>query len=64
MVKLGRTFFDGKSLRTPLYQRSLLRSGDVFRGPAIVAEYSATTVVPPGCVARVDQYRNILIEVR
>ena len=64
MVKVGRTLFDGKSLRTPLYQRSLLRSGDVFRGPAIVAEYSATTVVPPGCVARVDQYRNILIEVR
>jgi len=56
--------FDGRAVRAPLYQRELLRAGDRFSGPAIIAEYSATTVLPPACRARVDARENIVIEVR
>jgi N-methylhydantoinase A len=63
IVKQTRVYFDSRSLRAPLYEREQLRAGDVFRGPAVVAEYSATTVIPPGCVAHVDAFRNLVIEV-
>jgi N-methylhydantoinase A len=41
----------------------LLRPGDAFSGPAIVAEYSATAALPPGCRARVDEWENIIVEI-
>jgi N-methylhydantoinase A len=63
VVKQRRVVFDGRASRAPMYDRAKLRPGDTFAGPAIVAEYSATTVLPPGCRARVDERENILIEV-
>jgi len=33
-------------------------------GPCIVEEYDATTVVPPGCLAWLDKWGNIVIEIR
>jgi N-methylhydantoinase A len=63
VIKSGKMIFYGKSADTPVYDRDRLRPGDTFAGPAIVTEYSATTVVPPGCTANVDAYQNILIEV-
>jgi N-methylhydantoinase A len=54
---------NGRRLRAPVYQRSSLRAGDRFAGPAVVTEYSATTFVPPGCRAFVDKRLNLLIEV-
>ncbi|MGZ4836370.1 MAG: hypothetical protein ACXVZZ_12090, partial [Terriglobales bacterium] len=59
-----RVVFDGRASKAPIYRRELLRPGDVFLGPAIVAEYSATTVLPPGCRASVDERQNIVIEVK
>ncbi len=63
VIKSGKMIFYGKSADTPVYDRDRLRPGDTFAGPAIVTEYSATTVVPPGCTANVDAHQNILIEV-
>jgi N-methylhydantoinase A len=51
--------FAGRRLVTAVYDRARLRTGHRFGGPAIVAEYSATTVVPPGWQALVDAYENI-----
>jgi N-methylhydantoinase A len=64
VVKQRRVVFEGRTSRAPVYDRAKLRPGDAFAGPAIVAEYSATTVLPPGCRARVDERENIVIEVR
>jgi len=64
VVKQGRVLFDGHASKAPVYDRASLRPGDTFAGPAIVAEYSATTVLPPRCRARVDERENIVIEVR
>lgn len=59
----GRHALVGRRRGNAIYDRDLLRAGDVFSGPAIVAEYSATTVVPRGARAKVDAWGNIVIEV-
>ena len=51
----------GHSVAAALYERDALRSGRRLRGPAIIAEYSATTYVPPGLAFRVDAAGNLLI---
>jgi N-methylhydantoinase A len=45
-----------------LYERERLAPGMRFEGPALVCEYSATTVVPPGWRARVDGLGNLILE--
>ncbi len=59
---LRRTLFQGRAVETPVYDRAKLRAGKRFAGPAIVSEYSATTVVPPRWRARVDAYGNVILE--
>lgn len=54
-------YFGGRKWRTPVYSREKLHAGNRLRGPAIVAEYSATTVVPPGWSACVDRYRHLVL---
>ena len=61
--ELSPVLFDGKTVRTPIYDRTQLARRN-FVGPAIVAEYSATTVIPPDFRFHVDQVGNLLIEVR
>jgi N-methylhydantoinase A len=46
---------------TPVYTRSELPAGVSFGGPAIVEQLDSTTVVPPGAVAKVDKYLNIVM---
>jgi len=58
----ARAIFGGRTLAVPVYDRDSLRQGRSYRGPAIVAEYGATTAVPPGMRFRVDSARNLLIE--
>jgi N-methylhydantoinase A len=58
----GEAIFSGKKVRLKLYEREMLRPGIAFAGPALVTEYSATTVVPPGWKARVDNRGNLTLE--
>jgi N-methylhydantoinase A len=55
--------FGGKALTASLYNREQIRPGLTFRGPAVVAEYSATTVIPSGMRARVDAVGNLVVSV-
>jgi N-methylhydantoinase A len=57
-----RVVFDGRAVRTPVFRREELPAGWTQRGPAIVCEYSATTVVPPGWRASVDRTGGLLLE--
>jgi N-methylhydantoinase A/oxoprolinase/acetone carboxylase beta subunit len=50
-------------LDTPRYRRELLRAGNDIRGPAIVDQMDATTVLPPGFAATVDRFGNLVIAV-
>src|SRR5579864_2235646 len=40
--------FDDKKRRTVIYSRESMPFGTRYSGPAIITEYSATTVIPPG----------------
>lgn len=59
-----RTWFGHveKSMDCAWYQRESLRAGAFFEGPAVVAEYSATTLVPPGWKAKIDQWNCLVLE--
>jgi N-methylhydantoinase A len=52
---------DGKRCHASLIARNDLRSGDFLSGPAVISEYSATTLVPHGWTGRVDAYGQILL---
>ena len=54
-----KVIFGGTALTTAILGRSSIRTN--FRGPAIVTEYSATTVVPPGWQGQADRTGNLLL---
>jgi N-methylhydantoinase A len=56
--------FDGKNLPTKLYSRDDLRPGKKYSGPAIITEYSATTVIPPGNHFHLDRAANLIVTIR
>jgi N-methylhydantoinase A len=58
-----KIFFEGSYLLSRLFRRDALTPGDTLRGPAMVTEYTAATVLPPGSVARVDGFGNLAIAV-
>jgi N-methylhydantoinase A len=51
----------GNFLACQVIDRTHLRWGDVVRGPAVLEELDATTLVHPGYEARVDQHGNVLL---
>ncbi len=53
--------FDGKKHRTMLYAREQLQPGKKYQGPAIVTEYSATTVIPPKKRFHIDKASNLIV---
>ncbi|MPN42325.1 hypothetical protein SDC9_189882 [bioreactor metagenome] len=54
-------FFDGSYRESTVYNRELMPPGCQIEGPAMIEEYAASTPVPPGHVAVIDAYRNIVI---
>ncbi len=58
-----RVFFDANEhSETTIYDRDKLEVGVAFAGPAIVEQFDATTVVPPGWHALVNRYSNLILE--
>ena len=53
---------DGTTCEATLYERDALDVGATITGPAIVEQFDATTVIPPGWRGRVDQRRNLILE--
>ena len=44
-----------------LYERDRLAIGAIVGGPAIVEQFDATTVIPPGWSGRIDGYGNLIL---
>jgi N-methylhydantoinase A len=59
-----KCFLSGASREMPFYERAKLLHGHEFSGPAIITEYSATSIVPVGWRARVDAYGQIHVTQR
>ena len=51
----------GRWHRTPLFDRSQLSPGHTLAGPAIVQEYSATTLIPPRHQATIGAHSHLWI---
>src|SRR3989442_1235902 len=56
-----RCLFAGRVRGAKWIERDGLHAGHRFAGPAVITEYSATTLVPPGWTARVDAYGQIVL---
>jgi N-methylhydantoinase A len=56
-----RARFDGKELDCPVYQRERLDVGVELAGPAILDQLDCTTVICPGQIARVDEWKNLIV---
>jgi N-methylhydantoinase A len=56
-------YFDGAWVQARVYDRDRLRPGDAIAGPALVAEYTSVTVLPPDARLVVDGLRNLVINV-
>jgi len=46
-----------------IYRRDRLRAGNAIRGPAVIEEVTATTVVEQGQTCQVDPYGNLIISI-
>ena len=56
-------YFDGRNrAAATIYERDGLDIGLSIAGPAAIEQFDATTIVPPGWRARVDRYRNLVLE--
>jgi len=53
--------FQNKSVNTPVLERADIIPGKIVTGPAVITEYSATTVVLPGRKFWIDAAENLVI---
>src|SRR6202795_2532367 len=56
-------FFHDKPVVAPVFERRDLVPGRSMQGPAVITEYSATTVIPAGKKFRVDAAENLIIKI-
>ncbi len=59
-----QVFFEHEPTETRIYDRDKLLSGNRLNGPCIVVEYSSTIVIPPFASAFIDEYSNLIMEIR
>jgi N-methylhydantoinase A len=60
----GRVWFSGKSIPATIYDREQMAAGKKLKGPAVVTEYSATTVVPTSSTFYLDRAANLILEMK
>ena len=58
-----QVWFDGQWMEAAIYEREKLPLLARIEGPAILAQFDSTTVLPPDCVAEGDREGNIIIQV-
>ena len=60
-ISFAKVVFGGRPLKTAVYSRDNLRPGMTLSAPAVVTEYSSTTLIPPESRAFMDEFGNIVI---
>ena len=56
-----KIFADGEWREAAVYQRDLLKCGNIIAGPAIITQLDSTTLILPGHNGEIDAFGNILI---
>ncbi len=54
-------WMDGAAQAAVIYDRALLRQGDVIKGPAVITEMDSTTLIETRHIGTVDAFGNIMI---
>jgi N-methylhydantoinase A/oxoprolinase/acetone carboxylase beta subunit len=62
-IERAPVFFGDKAVTTAVFAREDLVSGRSITGPAVITEYSATTVISPGKKFWVDESENLVIKI-
>jgi N-methylhydantoinase A len=62
LVERRPAWFQGRAHDCPVWDRERLPERAALQGPAIVEEFGATTVVPPGWRGVVDEHGNLRFE--
>ena len=60
--KEQEVIFNNKKFNTSIIDRNSIKIKDNFKGPLIVEEESATTVIPPGYSMSRDLMGNLIIK--
>jgi N-methylhydantoinase A len=63
VVEKRKVFFEGEWVETPIIDREKLKAGNEFYGPAVIVEYSSTSLIPPWTKVKVDCFGNLIVEV-
>jgi len=62
MLEKRPIWIKGRRVDAGIYERDSLKHGQEMKGPAIIGEYSSTTLIPPGFRCRVDAFLNLVLE--
>ena len=62
LVERRRVWFGGTAHDCPVWERERLPERAALAGPAIVEEFGATTILPPGWGGAVDAHGNLRFE--
>jgi N-methylhydantoinase A len=54
-------YWEGTSYRAAVYERKNLQPGSRLSGPALISEYSASTLVPPSWNAECSGWKNLIL---
>ena len=60
----NRAIFRAGRVSINMYDRERLQPGARFKGAALIFQLDSTTVLPPEWSARVDGYRNLILDHR
>ncbi|HSR50163.1 MAG TPA: hydantoinase/oxoprolinase family protein [Acidobacteriota bacterium] len=64
LMQKNKVRVEGRDHSTQVYLRHRLKAGNRIEGPAIIVEYSSTTLIPEDFKVEVDERLNLLIEPR
>ena len=62
LIERRQVWFAGAPAESPVWERERLPAGAHLRGPGIIEEFGATTVLPPDWAAQLDAHGNLLLE--
>jgi len=62
MIQQTQVMLAGKAVSASFYVRSRLQAGNRIAGPAVILEYSSTTLIPDDFEAYVDEWLNLILE--
>jgi N-methylhydantoinase A len=62
IIETRDAYMNSAYIKMPIYDGNKLLAGNAVRGPAVIEQMTATSVIPPGNVCRIDEYGNFIID--